>query len=58
MTFIDELLVLLRAPSTCYLATLTPDGAPQLTQTWVDTGGRHVLTNTADREGPDAFSAR
>jgi PPOX class probable F420-dependent enzyme len=23
-----------------------PDGAPQMTQTWVDTDGRHVLVNT------------
>ena len=46
MTFTDELLALLRAPSTCYLATLMPDGAPQLTQTWVDTDGRYVLINT------------
>jgi PPOX class probable F420-dependent enzyme len=25
-----------------------PDGSPQLTQTWVDTDGRHVLINTVD----------
>ncbi|WP_432570665.1 PPOX class F420-dependent oxidoreductase [Kineococcus sp. SYSU DK005] len=41
-----ELLALLRAPSTCYLATTMPDGSPQLTQTWVDTDGEHVLINT------------
>ena len=41
-----ELLALLRAPSTCYLATTMPDGSPQLTQTWVDTDGEHVLVNT------------
>jgi PPOX class probable F420-dependent enzyme len=23
-----------------------PDGSPQLTQTWVDTDGRHILVNT------------
>ena len=40
------LLTLLRAPSPCYLATLMPDGAPHLTQTWVDTDGEHVLINT------------
>ena len=42
----DELLELLRAPSTCYLTTLMPDGSPQLTQTWVDTDGEHILINT------------
>ncbi len=25
-----------------------PDGSPQLTQTWVDTDGDHILTNTVD----------
>lgn len=42
----EELLKLLRLPSTCYLATSMPDGSPQLTQTWVDTDGRHVLINS------------
>jgi PPOX class probable F420-dependent enzyme len=43
----EGLLDLLRRPSTCYLATLMADGSPQLTQTWVDTDGRHVLINSA-----------
>jgi PPOX class probable F420-dependent enzyme len=42
----DDLLALLRAPSTCYLATTMPDGSPQLTQTWVDTDGTNVVINT------------
>jgi PPOX class probable F420-dependent enzyme len=42
----DALLDLLRKPSTCYLATVMPDGSPQLTQTWVDTDGKHILINT------------
>jgi PPOX class probable F420-dependent enzyme len=42
----DALLDLLRRPSTCYVATTMPDGSPQLTQTWVDTDGTHVLINT------------
>jgi PPOX class probable F420-dependent enzyme len=42
----EGLLSLLRQPSTCYIATTMPDGSPQLTQTWVDTDGRHVLINT------------
>jgi PPOX class probable F420-dependent enzyme len=42
----DELLELLRLPSLCYLATTMPDGSPQLTQTWVDTDGEHVLVNS------------
>lgn len=42
----DELVALLRAPSTCYVATTMPDGSPQMTQTWADTDGRNVLINT------------
>ncbi|MBY8885405.1 PPOX class F420-dependent oxidoreductase [Streptomyces sp. PTM05] len=42
----DHVLDLLRRPSTCYVATVMPDGSPQLTQTWVDTDGEHVLVNS------------
>ncbi|MHA6763749.1 PPOX class F420-dependent oxidoreductase [Streptacidiphilus sp. PAMC 29251] len=42
----DDLLALLTQPSTCYLATSMADGSPQLTQTWVDTDGKHVLINS------------
>ena len=42
----DRLTDLLRAPSPCFLATVMPDGAPQLTETWVDTDGTHILINT------------
>jgi PPOX class probable F420-dependent enzyme len=41
-----RLLDLLHRPSPCFLATTMPDGSPQLTQTWVDTDGTHVLVNT------------
>ena len=46
MTLPDDLLALLREPSICHLATTMADGSPQLTQTWVDTDGRHVLINS------------
>jgi PPOX class probable F420-dependent enzyme len=42
----DRLLAMLQAPSTCLIATTNPDGSPQLTETWVDTDGKHVLINT------------
>jgi PPOX class probable F420-dependent enzyme len=42
----DGLLALLRLPSTCNVSTLMPDGSPQLTQTWFDTDGEHILINT------------
>lgn len=44
----ENLLELLRQPSTCYLATIMADGSPQLTQTWVDTDGEHVIINTVE----------
>ena len=48
MTLPDALLDLLRGASPCFVATLMPDGSPQLTQTWVDTDGEHVLVNTVE----------
>jgi len=42
----DDLLDLLKAASTCYVATSMADGSPQVTQTWVDTDGEHVLVNS------------
>ncbi len=44
----DDLLALLRQPSPCYLATSMRDGSPQVTQTWVDTDGEHVLINSVE----------
>lgn len=46
MNLPDDLVKLLRQPVLCYLATTMPDGSPQLTQTWVDTDGEHVLVNS------------
>jgi hypothetical protein len=42
------LLELLRRPSPCFVATVMPDGSPQLTQTWVSTDGEHILINVVD----------
>jgi PPOX class probable F420-dependent enzyme len=41
-----ELEQLLKEASYAQIATLMPDGSPQLTQVWVDTDGRHVIVNT------------
>jgi PPOX class probable F420-dependent enzyme len=46
VTLPKDLIVLLRQPSPCFLSTVMPDGSPQLTQTWVDTDGEHVMINT------------
>jgi PPOX class probable F420-dependent enzyme len=42
----DGLVALLRKPSLCFVTTLMPDGSPQITQTWVDTDGEHVIINS------------
>ncbi|HEV2635095.1 MAG TPA: PPOX class F420-dependent oxidoreductase [Actinocrinis sp.] len=46
MKLTEDVIELLKRPSLCYLATTMPDGSPQLTQTWVDTDGEHVLINS------------
>jgi PPOX class probable F420-dependent enzyme len=44
----DDLLDLLRKPSPCFVATVMPDGSPQLTQTWVTTDGERVVINIVE----------
>ena len=48
MSLPEGLLDLLRKPSPCFVATLMPDGSPQLTETWVTTDGEHVVLNIVD----------
>lgn len=43
----DEVLALLREPSYAQLATVMPDGSPQVTQVWIDIDGEHIIVNTA-----------
>ena len=38
---------LLSEPNLAHLATLMPDGSPQVTPVWVDLAGERVLINTA-----------
>jgi PPOX class probable F420-dependent enzyme len=38
----------LREGHLAIVATVRPDGSPQLTPTWVDSDGEHVLINTAE----------
>jgi PPOX class probable F420-dependent enzyme len=42
------LVKLLSEPNFAFLATLMPDGSPQVTPVWVDTDGRYILVNTAE----------
>jgi PPOX class probable F420-dependent enzyme len=44
----DGLVALMREASPCFISTTMPDGSPQLTQTWVDTDGAHILINTVE----------
>ncbi|HEX3964200.1 MAG TPA: PPOX class F420-dependent oxidoreductase [Trebonia sp.] len=46
MTLPEDLIALLHQPSPCFVATVMPDGSPQMTQTWVDTDDEHVIINT------------
>jgi PPOX class probable F420-dependent enzyme len=42
----EGLIALLHQPSICFLTTVMPDGSPQVTETWADTDGEHVVINT------------
>ena len=44
----QDLLEMLRQPSPCYVSTIMADGSPQVTQTWVDTDGEHIIINTVE----------
>jgi PPOX class probable F420-dependent enzyme len=43
----ERAIELIKAPNFGYLATLMPDGSPQVTPVWVETDGTYVLVNTA-----------
>jgi PPOX class probable F420-dependent enzyme len=47
-TIPDGLLDLLTNASPCFIATLDPDGSPQLTETWVGTDGERIVINTVE----------
>jgi PPOX class probable F420-dependent enzyme len=44
----EGLIDLLHKPSPCFIATLMPDGSPQLTETWVTTDGENIVINIVD----------
>lgn len=43
-----EIQKLLRRRVVCFLATIMPDGSPQMTQTWIDTDSTFLLINTVE----------
>ena len=49
----DQLLDYFEKRAFAHLATLMPDGSPQVTPVWVDYDGEYVLVNTALRRQKD-----
>jgi PPOX class probable F420-dependent enzyme len=47
MTTLDQYKDLFQKRAFAHLATLMPDGSPQVTPVWVDFDGTHVIVNTA-----------
>src|SRR5690348_359804 len=43
----DKAKKILEGKNFVFIATVNPDGTPQVTPTWVDTDSEHVLINTA-----------
>ncbi len=43
----DQYLDLFQQPAFANLATIMPDGSPQVTPVWCDYDGEHVIVNTA-----------
>jgi PPOX class probable F420-dependent enzyme len=43
----QKVLDLFQKPALAHLATLMPDGTPQVTPVWVDFDGKYILINTA-----------
>jgi PPOX class probable F420-dependent enzyme len=42
-----KFLDLFRKPTFAHLATIMPDGSPQVTPVWIDFDGEHILVNSA-----------
>jgi PPOX class probable F420-dependent enzyme len=49
----DKYLDLFRKPAFASLATVMPDGRPQVTPVWVDYDGSNILVNTAEGRQKD-----
>lgn len=43
----EKFLDLFHKPAFAHLATLMPDGSPQVTPVWIDYDGNHLLVNSA-----------
>lgn len=47
-TIPEEYLDLFEKQAFCFLATLMPDGSPQVTPVWVDFDGTHIVVNSSE----------
>jgi len=52
-TIPDKYLDLFKKKALGHVATLMPDGSPQVTPVWIDYDGTHVLFNTAEKRQKD-----
>ncbi|MFT4038666.1 MAG: PPOX class F420-dependent oxidoreductase [Thermomicrobiales bacterium] len=46
MNLSDDVVEFLRQPNPGFIATVMPDGSPQVTEVWVHTDGEHLVINT------------
>lgn len=46
MNLSNDVVEFLRQPNPGFIATVMPDGAPQVTEVWVHTDGQHLVINT------------
>ena len=53
ITVPDEYLDLFQKKAFAYIATLMPDGSPQVTPVWIDYDGKHILVNSAQGRQKD-----
>ena len=49
----EKYFALLKGRAFAHLATLMPDGSPQVTPVWIDTDGEYILVNTAQGRQKD-----
>jgi PPOX class probable F420-dependent enzyme len=42
----EDMIAILRDRALGFVATVMPDGSPQLTEVWLDTDGEHIVINT------------
>jgi PPOX class probable F420-dependent enzyme len=54
----EKTYALLKGRAFAHLATIMPDGSPQVTPVWIDTDGEYILVNTARKRQKDLNMSR